>query len=123
MPIDFEQEYGVNAGYVQALFETWTDDPGQVEETWAEIFQQLVPAGAKRAEPESPTAPAAQVEAEPELEEQADEVEPLRGLPAKIAENMSTSLELPTATTFRTLPVKILEENRKVLNEHLSEGV
>jgi hypothetical protein len=27
MSIDFEQEYGVNAGYVLALFESWREEP------------------------------------------------------------------------------------------------
>jgi hypothetical protein len=34
MPIDFEPEFGVNAGYVQTLFDSWSEDPSRVEEAW-----------------------------------------------------------------------------------------
>ena len=40
MAIDFEQEYGVNAGYVQELFEDWKSDPQRVEESWRRIFER-----------------------------------------------------------------------------------
>lgn len=45
--------------------------------------------------------------------------EPLKGVAAKIVENMEASLQIPTATTFRNIPVKALEENRKLLNQVL----
>ncbi|HMS43780.1 MAG TPA: multifunctional oxoglutarate decarboxylase/oxoglutarate dehydrogenase thiamine pyrophosphate-binding subunit/dihydrolipoyllysine-residue succinyltransferase subunit, partial [Pyrinomonadaceae bacterium] len=35
---------------------------------------------------------------------------------------MEQSLSVPTATTFRNLPVKILEENRRIINEHLQSS-
>lgn len=45
-------------------------------------------------------------------------VEPLRGVAAKIVENMEQSLAIPTATSVRTFPVKLLEENRRLINQH-----
>ena len=33
---------------------------------------------------------------------------------------MEQSLTVPTATSFRTIPVKVLEENRRIINEHLA---
>lgn len=44
----------------------------------------------------------------------------LTGVAAKIVENMEQSLAVPTATSVRTLPVKVLEENRKIILQHLS---
>ena len=41
---------------------------------------------------------------------------PLRGVAAVIASNMERSLEVPTATSFRDIPAKLLEVNRKVIN-------
>ena len=46
-----------------------------------------------------------------------DELTPLRGISAKIAENMSTSLTIPTATSQRMIPVRVLDENRQLINE------
>ena len=45
---------------------------------------------------------------------------PLRGAASKIVQNMEASLTVPTATSIRNIPVKALEENRRVLNNHLA---
>ena len=45
--------------------------------------------------------------------------EPLRGVSAKIVENMEASLDVPTATSFRDIPARLLEVNRKIVNGHL----
>ncbi|MBC8041862.1 MAG: multifunctional oxoglutarate decarboxylase/oxoglutarate dehydrogenase thiamine pyrophosphate-binding subunit/dihydrolipoyllysine-residue succinyltransferase subunit [Rhizobacter sp.] len=42
------------------------------------------------------------------------------GVAAKIVENMEQSLAVPTATSQRTIPVKVLEENRKIILQHLA---
>jgi 2-oxoglutarate decarboxylase len=44
---------------------------------------------------------------------------PLRGVSARIAENMEASLGVPTATSVRTMPAKLLEENRRIINRYL----
>lgn len=41
---------------------------------------------------------------------------PIRGVAAAIATNMERSLSVPTATSFRNIPAKLLEVNRKVIN-------
>jgi len=46
---------------------------------------------------------------------------PIRGAALKIVENMETSLTVPTATSNRQVPVKLLEENRTIINKHLKE--
>ena len=40
----------------------------------------------------------------------------LSGVPLRIAQNMRQSLDVPTATSFREIPVKLLEENRRLIN-------
>ena len=53
---------------------------------------------------------------------QADDAavgEPIRGVGARIVTNMEASLAVPTATSFRDVPAKLLEVNRKVVNGHL----
>src|SRR4029450_5436510 len=42
---------------------------------------------------------------------------PIRGGAVRIVENMEASLQIPTATSVRTLPVRTLEENRRLLNK------
>jgi len=47
------------------------------------------------------------------------QAKPLVGASKKIVENMEQSLTVPTATSVRSIPVKVLEENRRIINEHL----
>ncbi|HEU4810521.1 MAG TPA: 2-oxo acid dehydrogenase subunit E2, partial [Nocardioides sp.] len=46
----------------------------------------------------------------------------LRGAPARTAQNMDASLSVPTATSVRTVPVKLLWDNRTVINNHLARA-
>jgi 2-oxoglutarate dehydrogenase E1 component len=66
-------------------------------------------------EPESP-APARKA-AKPGLPEGAVA---LRGAAGAIVRNMEASLQVPTATSARVVPAKLLEENRRVINDHLA---
>ncbi|MEO6501327.1 MAG: 2-oxo acid dehydrogenase subunit E2, partial [Jatrophihabitantaceae bacterium] len=43
----------------------------------------------------------------------------LRGAPAKVVTNMQASLEIPTATSVRAVPAKLLADNRIIINNHL----
>lgn len=45
--------------------------------------------------------------------------EPIRGVGARIVANMEASLEVPTATSYRQIPAKLLELNRRLINDHL----
>ncbi|MEO5926945.1 MAG: multifunctional oxoglutarate decarboxylase/oxoglutarate dehydrogenase thiamine pyrophosphate-binding subunit/dihydrolipoyllysine-residue succinyltransferase subunit [Bryobacteraceae bacterium] len=47
-----------------------------------------------------------------------DQVTQLRGPALKIAENMSASLTIPTATSQRIMPVKVIDENRRTINQY-----
>lgn len=47
---------------------------------------------------------------------------PIRGAGAAIARNMEASLTVPTATSFRNVPAKLLEVNRKVINGFLGRS-
>jgi 2-oxoglutarate dehydrogenase E1 component len=47
-----------------------------------------------------------------------DILQPIRGGAVRIVENMEASLQIPTATSARTIPVRTLEENRRLLNKH-----
>ncbi|MFE2532510.1 multifunctional oxoglutarate decarboxylase/oxoglutarate dehydrogenase thiamine pyrophosphate-binding subunit/dihydrolipoyllysine-residue succinyltransferase subunit [Streptomyces sp. NPDC059371] len=60
----------------------------------------------------APAAPAAE----------APEYVTLRGPAGAVAKNMNASLELPTATSVRAVPVKLLFDNRIVINNHLKRA-
>ena len=50
----------------------------------------------------------------------ADTSTRLRGAAARTAANMESSLAIPTATSARAVPAKVLIENRSVINNHLA---
>ncbi|MFV0318968.1 MAG: 2-oxo acid dehydrogenase subunit E2, partial [Microbacterium sp.] len=81
------------------------------------------PVARTTAKPAAPQPIPAQVpKSAPAPEEQADDdkVTPLRGLPKTLAANMDESLTVPTATSVRTIPAKLMIDNRIVVNNHLS---
>ena len=47
---------------------------------------------------------------------------PLRGSSARVVANMESSLEIPTATSVRAVPAKLLIDNRIVINNHLARS-
>ncbi|TQL20230.1 multifunctional oxoglutarate decarboxylase/oxoglutarate dehydrogenase thiamine pyrophosphate-binding subunit/dihydrolipoyllysine-residue succinyltransferase subunit [Streptomyces sp. SLBN-134] len=78
------------------------------------------PAPAKAA---APAAKPAAAKAEPATEAKTGpEQVTLRGPSAAVAKNMDASLELPTATSVRAVPVKLLFDNRIVINNHLKRA-
>ncbi len=65
----------------------------------------------------SPPAPAARPAGPPPGD--GDEVQVLRGAAAAVVKNMSMSLDLPTATSVRAIPAKLMIDNRVVINNQL----
>ncbi|WP_406725542.1 multifunctional oxoglutarate decarboxylase/oxoglutarate dehydrogenase thiamine pyrophosphate-binding subunit/dihydrolipoyllysine-residue succinyltransferase subunit [Streptomyces sp. GD-15H] len=84
---------------------------------------KAAPAPAKPAAAKAPAAKAPAAKAQPADEaKQGPEQVTLRGPSAAVAKNMDASLELPTATSVRALPVKLLFDNRIVINNHLKRA-
>jgi 2-oxoglutarate decarboxylase len=71
----------------------------------------------------APAAKAAKADAPvgPAPAEGAD-AQALRGAAARTVSNMETSLHVPTATSVRAVPAKLLADNRIVINRHLARG-
>ena len=76
-----------------------------------------VPAAAAPAAPATGPAPAA-----PAAAPAAETGELIKGVGAAIVKNMEASLDVPTATSFRNVPAKLLEVNRKVINGYRSRS-
>ncbi|MCZ7418880.1 multifunctional oxoglutarate decarboxylase/oxoglutarate dehydrogenase thiamine pyrophosphate-binding subunit/dihydrolipoyllysine-residue succinyltransferase subunit [Verrucosispora sp. WMMA2121] len=87
-------------------------------------------AAAKPATAKPATAKPAAAKAEPTKSQPArtaptangPQTTPLRGVAAKIVQNMDASLAVPTATSVRAVPAKLLVDNRIVINNHLARG-
>ena len=52
----------------------------------------------------------------------AANVEQLRGVAARVVQSMEGSLTVPTATSVRVIPAKLMIDNRTVINNHLKRG-
>jgi 2-oxoglutarate dehydrogenase E1 component len=125
-----KEAFGSNATYVEGLLARYQSDPKLVDESWQTYFRELLDGGAPSdtatpAQQEVSPAPAAVQAPSPEKKApspatvSASSSKPITGPAKKIVENMEQSLTVPTATSFRSIPVKVLEENRRIINEHL----
>ena len=128
--------FGANSWLVEEMYEQYRADPESVGDSWQEFFEDYrsvsAPAHTQQEAPEAAPAPAAPPAAAPapapaqpaaapapaaKAPAPADEPgELIKGVGAAIVRNMSASLEVPTATSFRNIPAKLLEVNRKVIN-------
>jgi multifunctional 2-oxoglutarate metabolism enzyme len=52
----------------------------------------------------------------------ASSLEPIRGVSARVVQAMEGSLSVPTATSVRAIPAKLMIDNRIVINNHLARG-
>ena len=139
---------GPNAWLVDEMYEQYLADPSSVSDSWRDFFadysrdvdqpdQARVAEGAegsasdeaqsaetgaqRRSQPtdKKRLTPAAPAPAKAESEPTKEQGEPIRGVAARIVENMEASLAVPTATSFREVPAKLLEVNRRVINGYL----
>ena len=99
---------------MEEVYQRFLHNRTEVDESWRQYFDSLSPASGSPV-PASPGRLAATppVEAGPD-----DEVVPLRGAAARIVENMTASLAIPLATSQRIVPVKVIDENRRIINQH-----
>ena len=129
------EQFGPNAWLVDEMYEQFRTDPNSVSESWREFLADYkpgavtvapAPAPAPAAVP-APAAPApatsAAATAPPALATQpaatGEPGDPIRGAGAVIVANMEASLGVPTATSFRVVPAKLLEVNRSIINGYL----
>ncbi|MGN8552428.1 UNVERIFIED_CONTAM: multifunctional oxoglutarate decarboxylase/oxoglutarate dehydrogenase thiamine pyrophosphate-binding subunit/dihydrolipoyllysine-residue succinyltransferase subunit [Microbacterium sp. SLM126] len=75
---------------------------------------------ARPAAPQPIPAQAPKVEPSASAEAADDQVTVLRGMPKALAANMDESLTVPTATSVRTVPAKLMIDNRIVINNHMA---
>ncbi|MEO7659843.1 MAG: 2-oxo acid dehydrogenase subunit E2, partial [Pyrinomonadaceae bacterium] len=124
------EAFGSNANYVEGLLDRYRSDPSLVDESWQIYFSELLSGGTPSPAVEAAPAPEHKPSAQPALPEKkpvavqlSADTEPkaITGVGKKIVENMEQSLTVPTATSFRNIPVKVLEENRRIINEFLSQ--
>src|SRR4051812_18673265 len=80
------------------------------------------PAETKPAETKPADSKAAAPAPKPATPIAAGSQSPLRGAAAAVVKNMNVSLTVPTATSVRAVPAKLLADNRIVINNHLARS-
>ena len=113
-------EFGINSWLEDELYQEYLHDRRTVDESWKKVFES----GAGEAAGNGGSHPVSVMnggpaETLPEHQHVAGEtLVPLRGTAARVAENMNASLTIPLATSQRVIPVKVIDENRRILNEY-----
>ncbi|HEX9216266.1 MAG TPA: 2-oxo acid dehydrogenase subunit E2, partial [Gemmatimonadales bacterium] len=117
-----------NAAFVQVMYEEYLRDPSSVAPEWRELFDNgklaelPIIQGARSTEqaaatpapaPAAPPAPRSVLPAPPGAT-------PITGPAARLVQNMTESLTVPTATSFRDISATTLDARRKALNAQLA---
>ncbi len=130
-----EAVFGPNSALVEELYNQYQENPDLVPDHWRSYFDEIngeeapIPTAQKTVV--QPTAPREAVketkkptpkkDTTPGVPETA-ELEKIKGVASKIVENMDASIEVPTATSLRVLPMKMLTEDRAIINRHLLQN-
>ncbi len=108
MSLKTEPDLGINSWLEDELYMQYLNDRTAVDESWKHVFEENPAPAAVAVSPRRPIAVSAS----------SDDLQPLRGIAAKIAENMNASVTIPLATSQRVIPVKVMDENRRIINQH-----
>jgi 2-oxoglutarate decarboxylase len=112
---DAEREgFGPNAWLVDELHASYLVDPRSVPEAWRSFFDRDRAGDSSSAGPPARREPGAPSSVPP-----GARATPLAGIAATTARRMDESLDVPTATSVRVVPAKLLELNRRLINRHL----
>src|SRR5689334_16014041 len=122
------EDLGPNAGLVDEMYRLYLENPNAVSEGWRDFFADYRPRSEVPPTQPAPAAPAAPVAPAPAPEPlpnpatndggrapvtlDGEAPEALRGASARVVENMEASLGVPTATSVRAVPARLLEVNR-----------
>jgi 2-oxoglutarate dehydrogenase E1 component len=139
-------EFGTNVWLVDEIYQQYLADPNSVDRAWWDFFADYQPGDAppdngataspaagteaatvdaKAAGIVAPPKPPAEAPAETKPATKAAAPEhgtTLKGAAARVVQNMEASLAVPTATSVRAVPAKLLEDNRTVVNRHLARN-
>jgi len=120
-----------NAAFVQVMYEQYLRDPSSVGEEWRQLFDngklaelpviptdrsEVLGSGERGVGPS--VAPEGTTSHSP-LPVSAD-LKPITGPAARLVQNMTDSLTVPTATSFREITVDVLDARRRELNAQLA---
>lgn len=125
---------GPNAWLVDEMYDQFRNDPTSVSPSWQEFFADYRPPGSEVSGNDATVDAGAAAAVAPATPKQStpaataasapapDGAEAIRGVGARIVTNMEASLAVPTATSYREVPAKLLEVNRNIANNYLERN-
>jgi len=118
------EKFGANTWFVEYLHKQYNENPAEVSEQWQNFFAK-VNNKEKRTNKKNNVTKSQNTEDEKFLQtstyNENDRLQIIASSSAIILENMGKSLTIPVATSQRTIPVKLLEENRIQINKFLQK--
>ncbi|HEV2752102.1 MAG TPA: multifunctional oxoglutarate decarboxylase/oxoglutarate dehydrogenase thiamine pyrophosphate-binding subunit/dihydrolipoyllysine-residue succinyltransferase subunit [Gemmatimonadales bacterium] len=120
-----------NAAFVQVMYEQYLRDPSSVGEEWRRLFDNgrlaelpVIPTDRQEVlgRGEKGEVPSVAPPRTSPLSPLPGALTPITGPAARLAQNMTDSLTVPTATSFREIPVDVLDARRRELNAQLAAG-
>jgi 2-oxoglutarate dehydrogenase E1 component len=114
------ERFGANTWYVEYLYDQYADNPENVPEMWKKFFggapaETLTEGGGDGKN----GSVFGNIMIDYPQPGEGDDTKIIAGSAQRILDNMNTSLSIPVATSQRSIPVKLLEENRILINQHL----
>ncbi len=132
------ETFGPNEWLVDEIYEQYLADRNTVDPAWWDFFADYKPGQRAAGEPTSPSPPAASSDSSPGKRvapvsaypvsadavsaDVGDTTTRLRGVASRVVANMEASLGVPTATSVRAIPAKLLADNRIMINNHLQRS-
>lgn len=115
------EQFGANTWFVEYLHKQYENKPEDVPDQWKNFFGKVEGKNKTNDSNENESLSYLTLPKNMEMPKTADgdEVKVIAGSAQRILDNMNISLTIPVATSQRTIAVKLLEENRILINQYL----
>jgi len=119
------EKFGANTWFVESIYKQYEQKPDDVPEQWKNFFGNVEGKGKPNSSSENGNESTTFLTIPKNIEMpkpgKDDELKVIAGSAQRILDNMTASLTIPVATSQRSIAVKLLEENRIVVNNHLKK--
>lgn len=110
-----------NKGFADEMYLEFLHNPDSVSQEWIDYFIKNGYDISNFKINKTQKEPLTKQNVQNYIPKQGEILEKLNTIQTRIASNMEDSLEIPTATSTRIIPVKALDENRRIINKHLQK--
>jgi 2-oxoglutarate dehydrogenase E1 component len=113
------EKFGANTWFVEYLYKQYSNNPEEVPEQWRKFFGDVTSNDGVNGNNKSLSFLNENIPYP--IPSKDDDVNIITGSAERVLDNMTISLLIPVASSQRTVPVKLLEENRILINNHLKK--